>query len=402
MKRVLFVDDDTALLDGLRARLRGMRDRWDMVFVESGARALTEIELRPFDVIVTDMRMPGMDGAQLLSAVSARWPEVIRIVLSGYSEEGQAARLLTVAHQYLSKPCEAQQLENVVNRCIKVQELLKEPRLRAAVGRMRRLPALPRTYARLRETMARGDATVQEVSAVISADSVIAAKVLQIVNSAFFRLAKRVTKIEQAVTYLGFLAIRNLAMSVEVFSQWNRNSAPAGFDAERLQLQAQQVAATARALASDSVMRDDAMLVGLLHNIGYCVLVDQCPAEIESAARFAREQGIPMHEAERNVIGATHAEVGAYLLGIWGLPYQIIEAVAFQHAPAQVAQSEFDLLAVLATAKALALADSPNAFGVGEAVEGCVDESYLRSLQAPYGWAEARRRATNALRELSL
>jgi HD-like signal output (HDOD) protein len=267
---------------------------------------------------------------------------------------------------------------------------------------MRQLPALPRTYARLRETMAKGDATVQEVSAVISSDSAIAAKVLQIVNSAFFRLAKRVTKIEQAVTYLGFIAIRNLTMSVEVFSQWSRSGAPAGFDAERLQQQAQQVAATARALAPDSVSRDDAMLAGLLHNIGYCVLVDQCPAEIERAAKFAREKGIPMHQAERDVIGATHAEVGAYLLGIWGLPYQIIEAVAFQHAPAQVGQSELDLLAVLAIAETLALADAPNAFGVSEAVEGAIDECYLRALHAPYDWSEAQRRATNALRELSL
>lgn len=402
MKRVLFVDDEFALLDGLRARLRGMRDKWEMVFVESGARALTEIELRPFDVIVTDMRMPGMDGAELLNIVSERWPEAVRIVLSGYSDDGQSARLLTVAHQYLSKPCDVQQLENVVNRCIKLQLLLKEPRLRAAVGRIRQLPALPRTYAKLRQTMEKGDATVQEVSDVISADSVIAAKVLQIVNSAFFRLAKRVTRIEQAVTYLGFIAIRNLAMSVEVFSQWKKSNAPEGFDPERLQVQAQQVAAIARALASDSPLRDDAMLAGLLHNIGYCVLIDQCPAEIERAARLARDKGIPMHEAERDVIGASHAEVGAYLLGIWGLPYQIIEAVAFQHTPQQVVQSEYDVLAVLATAETLAFADRPNAFGVSESVEGVIDERYLQSVQAPYDWPEAQRRASSALRELSV
>jgi HD-like signal output (HDOD) protein/ActR/RegA family two-component response regulator len=402
MKRVLFVDDETALLDGLRGRLRGMRDKWDMVFVESAARAITEMELRPFDVIVTDMRMPGMDGAQLLNVVSERWPEVVRIVLSGYSDEGQSARLLSVAHQYLSKPCEAQQLENVVHRCIKLHALLREPRLRAAVGRIRQLPALPRTYAKLRQTMDKGDATVHEVSAVISADSAIAAKVLQIVNSAFFRMAKRVSRIEQAVTYLGFVAIRNLAMSAEVFSQWRQGSAPAGFDPERLQVQAQRVTAIAHALATDSAQKDDAMLAGLMHNIGYCVLAQQCSAELERAAMLAREKCIPMHEAEREVIGASHAEVGAYLLGLWGLPHQIIEAVAFQHAPQLVAQSEYDLLAILATAKTLALDGMPNAFGVNERVEGTIDESYLQSLHAPFDWREAQRRAVNALGESSI
>jgi HD-like signal output (HDOD) protein len=401
VKRILFVDDETALLDGLRGRLRGMRDQWEMVFVESGPRAIAEIELRPFDVIVTDMRMPGMDGAQLLTIVSERWPEAIRIVLSGYSEDGQSARLLTVAHQYLSKPCEVHQLENVVGRCIRLHDLLKEPRLRAVVGRIRQLPALPRTYAKLREAMADGDTSVQEVSRLISADSVIAAKVLQIVNSAFFRIARRVTKIEQAVTYLGFLAIRNLAMSVEVFSQWNGKKKPGGFDPERLQAEAQQVAAVARALTVGTPIVDDALLAGLLHNIGQWVFVQECPDEMERAVKLAHERCIPMHEAEREVIGASHAEVGAYLLGIWGLPRPVIEAVAFQHTYRNVQQSEFDLLAALVTAETLALADTTNAFGVRERSEGRVGEDYLKSLNAPFDWAEAQRRAASALGEVS-
>lgn len=148
MKRVIFVDDDASLLDGLRGRLHGLRSRWQMVFVEGGARAITEMEQCAADVIVSDIRMPGMDGVELLETVRERWPDAIRIILSGYGEEQQSARLLSVVHQCLNKPCEAQQIEQVVGRCMELRDVLREPRLRAVVGRIAHLPAMPRTCLR--------------------------------------------------------------------------------------------------------------------------------------------------------------------------------------------------------------------------------------------------------------
>jgi response regulator RpfG family c-di-GMP phosphodiesterase len=302
VKRVLFVDDDIPVLDGLRARLHPLRARWEMIFVESAARAIAELELAPCDVVVTDMRMPGVDGSQLLKIVSERWPETIRIVLSGYAETVQTSRLLTIAHQYLSKPCEVHELENVVERCLRLHELLREPRLRKAVGRVQQLPAIPQTYAKLQAILAKDEPSVGEVSRAISADSAIAAKVLQVVNSAFFRRAKTIAKIEHAVTHLGFVTIRNIVMSVEVFSAWPA-SRPPGFDPEALQLQAHKVAAVARSLLAGSAA-EEAMLAGLLHNIGYLILAQQCPQETVTAARLAAERNIPIHEAQTEVIGA--------------------------------------------------------------------------------------------------
>lgn len=396
MKRVLFVDDEIALLDGLRTRLHGMRSKWEMVFVESASRALTEMELRPFDVVVTDMRMPLMDGAQFLSIVADRWPQSIRIVLSGYAEQGQTQRLLPVAHRYLSKPCDARQLENAIGRSLQLQALLQEPRLRSTVGRVRQLPTMPKTYTRLVEAMSGADPSIKTVADLVSEDPAIAAKVLQIVNSSFFRLARQITKLEQAVTYLGLAAIRNVVLSVELFSQWRNMPMPAGFDPEKLQAQAQRVAAVARVLATGTPVQDDAMLVGLLHNIGYLVFVQECPRDLEKARQLAGDSGIPLHEAERQVIGASHAEVGAYLLGLWGLPDPIIEAIAFQHTPQRVAQTQFDPLAALVTAKALVSADTPNPFGVIETADPAIDDTYLEPLHAPFDWAEAQRRTAES------
>ncbi|HEU4600403.1 MAG TPA: HDOD domain-containing protein, partial [Steroidobacteraceae bacterium] len=289
LKRILFVDDEPALLDGLRGRLRGMRASWEMVFVESGTRAIAEMEHRPVDVIVSDMRMPAMDGAQLLAHVSERWPETVRIILSGYSEEEQSRRLLPIAHQFLSKPCEPAQIESVVNRCLRLHQLLREPALRAVVGRVKSLPTLPSTYTRLRDAMAQEDTSVQTIAKIVGEDPAIAAKVLQVVNSAFFRLARRITKIDQAVNYLGLLAIRNLVMSVEVFSRWDKERASDLLSPELLQTRAHRVAAVARELAKPHGTADDALLAGLFHNIGYWVLMQGCAKELESALQLARE-----------------------------------------------------------------------------------------------------------------
>lgn len=393
MKRVLFVDDEPALLEGLRRRLYRAASKWEMAFVASAAQAIEKLESLPYDVIVTDMRMARMDGAQLLEIASTRSPGTIRIVLSGYAEERQVMRLVPLAHRYVSKPCEPDRLEEVIERCLRLQELLQGPRVRAIVGRIRQLPALPRVYAQLREIMAREDASASEVAEIIASDSAVTAKVLHVVNSAFFRLARPISRIEQAVVHLGFTAIRNLALSAEVFSAWPRNAIAEGFEPEQLQEHARGVAAGAYALGAGQPWADDALLAGLLHDIGYWILLQQCPDEVAKAIALAEERSLPPCEAERIVLDATHAEVGAYLLGLWGLPYPILEAVAFHHDPSLTSQSEFDVLAAVAVSQAVTAASEPLRAGRRrEDMTSAVDARYLAALGAPFGWTEAERR----------
>ncbi len=389
MKRILFVDDDLPTLDGLQLRLRPLRHKWEMAFVDSGTRALAELERSSRDVIVSDMRMPGMDGAALLRNVSERWPQMVRIVLSGFSDEQQTIRLVPIAHQYLSKPCEPERLENTVERCFALQELLKDERLRALIGRIQRLPTLPSIFAKLQAVMAKDSSGARDVAAVVAEDSVITAKVLQMVNSAFFRLSRRITNIEQAVNYLGFTTVRNLVMSAEVFAQWPKCETRAVLDIEQLQEHARRVAVIAQALATGKALADDALLAALLHDIGYWVLLQSCPAELARAVAVAVAKGIPLHAAETEVIGSTHAEIGAYLLGIWGLPYSVVEAVAHHHDPQRVGQSTFDVLSVLALAAALAPGDQTAVRVAGIPADAKVNADYLASVGAPLSWAQA-------------
>ncbi len=211
MKDILFVDDERDLLDSLRVRLYKHRHDWNMKFVASGAEAIAAFERQHFDLVVSDVRMPGMDGGQLLTTVKQRWPTTARIIVSGYSDPVQAVRLTSLAHQYVAKPCNGQQLENIIERCFNLQDLLGQEPLRKVVGSIGKLPAMPKTYGLLQAALSKPTVTAGEIADIVNADAAIASKVLQITNSAFFRLRKPMVRIKDAVTYLGFATIRNLA-----------------------------------------------------------------------------------------------------------------------------------------------------------------------------------------------
>ena len=392
MKNILFVDDDRDLLDGLRARLYKHRHDWNMKFVASGADALAAFEQQHVDLVVSDVRMPGMDGAQLLTTVKQRWPTTVRIIASGYSDPVQAVRLTSLAHQYVAKPCDGGQLENIIERCFNLQDLLAQEPLRRVVGSIGELPAMPKTYARLQAALSQPNVTAGEVGDIVNADAAIASKVLQITNSAFFRLRKPMVRIKDAVTYLGFATIRNLVLSAEIFSQWKNPQNPLGVDPERLQNHAQLAAAACKSLAGGRVSPDDAWLAGLLHDIGYWVLVQECPEQLGKALELSRNQNLPLLECERLTTGATHAEIGAYLLGLWGLPYSIVEAVALHHAPTSITSHGYDLLGALAVSHALLDASGAHALVDSGNADPGVDAHYLTSLGAPFDWSEAQRR----------
>jgi HD-like signal output (HDOD) protein/ActR/RegA family two-component response regulator len=398
MRDILFVDDDRDLLESLRARLYKHRHEWNMKFVVSGDQAIAALEQQRFDLVVSDVRMPGMDGGQLLTVVKQRWPTSMRIIISGYSDPVQAVRLTSLAHQYVSKPCDGRELENIIERCFYLQELLGQESLRKVVGSIGKLPAMPKTYGLLQTALAQPSVTAAEIGDIVNADAAIASKVLQITNSAFFRLRKPMVRIKDAVTYLGFATVRNLVLSAEIFSQWQAPQGLSDVDPERLQIHAQCAAAACKALAGGRASPDDAWLAGLLHDIGYWILIQECPKELASALKLARSGGLPLLECERRITGATHAEIGAYLLGLWGLPHAIVEAVALHHTPTAVTPHAYDLVGALAVSHALIEAANGFAIVVPTQPDMVVNANYLASLNVPFDWQAAEARVASALR----
>ncbi|HEX4343576.1 MAG TPA: response regulator [Verrucomicrobiae bacterium] len=375
MKTLLFVDDEVKVLQGLQRQLRAMRNDWDMHFVENSAAALTFMATTPVDVIVTDMMMPGMDGSQLLTEVSRHYPHSIRIVLSGHAEREAVLRLVGPAHQYLSKPCDADELRNAIARAFALRDLHANERLKQLTTRIKTLPSLPALHQQLTAELQKDEASLERVSEIISRDMGMTTKILQLVNSAFFGLPQKINSPQEAVMYLGITTVRSLVLSLQVFSQFEKNSLP-GFSLDALASHGWMTGVCARRIArmehQENQMLDQCFLAGLLHDVGQLVLAGGLPDEYAVVLQTAHANKLPVWRAEQDHFGVTHAEVGAYLLGLWGLPNPIIESVARHHHPSLSATPGFSAVIAVHAADAFAHDD--------DAAEHELDSAYLTKL----------------------
>lgn len=358
MKHVLFVDDEQHVLDGLRDMLRKQRKHWNMVFALGGQAAIEELEKQPFDVVVSDMRMPVIDGAMLLTRVKAQYPATARIILSGHAEREAVVRALPVAHQFLSKPCDSSLLRIVVERACELQTLLQNENIREVIGKLDKLPSVPKTYWELTEAAARSDVVVDDLAGIVERDPAMTVKVLQIVNSGYFGLPQRITSIRHAAGYLGTELLKALALTAHAFGTTEVPSIE-GFSLERLQRSSLQSARLAKKITTTVSDANDAFTAAMVHDIGQIVLSVGVPKIFAKALRCAREQKRPAHIFEREMLGVSHAEVGAYLLGFWGLPLSIVEAVAYHNTPGLLPEGPCQVLAAVHIADALLSGELP-------------------------------------------
>ena len=223
--RVIFVDDEPNILSGLRRILRPLRKEWEMVFEEGGEPALATLESAPCDVVVSDMKMPGMDGAEFLSKVREKYPASIRIALSGETDSHMIYRCVQHAHQYLAKPCDADALVSAVKRAFSLRKLMRDEKLEAIVANMTSLPSLPEQYEQIMQELQSEDPSLQTVGEIIEGDVAMSAKILQLVNSAFFGLARHMSSPSEAAMYLGVDVLKSLVLTTGVFSQFEEDKA---------------------------------------------------------------------------------------------------------------------------------------------------------------------------------
>jgi HD-like signal output (HDOD) protein len=400
MKRILFVDDETKLLDGLQRMLRPQRKQWEMAFANTGEEALAILSTAPFDVIITDMRMPEMDGAALLERVKQRFPNVIRIVLSGCCEKEAALRAVPVAHQFLAKPCDPEKLREAVERCCSLSTMLPDIAIRRVIGAIGELPCLSMTCAKLMETLEMPNVPLQEIGKIIEQDVGITAKVLQLVNSAFFGRLREVTSVRMAVSYLGLDTLKQLILSAEIFRTFHIARPIPGFSMEDFQHHSQLAARiSARFPASKSVI-SAAVVAALLHDTGKLVMAARLPGQFTTALMVSAESGRPLHAVEQQLTGVGHAEVGAYLLGLWGLPVAIVDAVCRHHQPSPERQEEgLDVLAITHIADALALDVAGITPLDAQSGRGLLRQEYLQAIGVAEQISEWRSMAQAVLAE---
>lgn len=330
--RVLFVDDEVRVLEALERVLFDCDEGWVNRFVNGGQQALEVLAQEPFDVVVSDLRMSGVDGVSLLTQVRQLSPRSVRIVLSGHSDEEAALKMVKVTHQFLAKPCSAETLRQVISRAEQLGRLVAEPRLQSLIGQVGGLPVAAHVYEALLPLLEQPEPDSALVAALIRQDPGMSSKLLQVASSAFFNTSASVADVETAIMRLGFRTLKNLLQS-SVFEPLPPHSDRGQLSVASVQRRSHEIA---RVAASMTRLPEDAALAymaGLLGNVGQLLLLTYAPEWLYLSQSEAARAGIPAHEAERATFSSTHAEVGAYLLGLWGLPHPIVEAAALHHRP---------------------------------------------------------------------
>jgi HD-like signal output (HDOD) protein len=330
-KKVLFVDDELNILDGLRRMLRSMRNDYDMQFVAGGREALELMGKDRFDVVVSDMRMPGMDGAELLQTIQLQYPHAIRIMLTGQADEQSILKTIGVVHQFLAKPCDPERLKSILLKVGALQDMLADGKLKDITSQLGNLPCLSSTYLQLQKAIAAPNPEIEKVAEIIEQDIAMTAKLMQLVNSSFFGIYTKVDNPARAVTLLGLDTIKVLFLGLELFSQVNVSLKD--FQVERLWFHSLAVGKAAKAIAagesSDKELLGNCQLAGTLHDVGKLILISSLPLQYQQVIDLAREQKITLTEAEQKVLGVRQGTVGAYLMGLWGFTSPIIEAICF-------------------------------------------------------------------------
>jgi putative nucleotidyltransferase with HDIG domain len=342
--RIVFVDDELNILQAMRRSFHSMRNEWNMEFLSSGAAALESMAKAPADVIVSDMRMPGMDGWQLLAEVKKLYPQTVRLVLSGHADPSSVMRAVGTAQLYLAKPCESGSLKAAIVQTQMLRQLLSSDRLALLVGEVGMLPSAPTAFQEILACLQNPSASLTDAAQIIGRDVAMTANIMKLVNSAFFGSRRPITTIDRAVAYLGMDTLGALVLGHSVFQSGIATGID-GFSLEELWQHTEQTAAAARAIALSenlSVARaDEAFLAGVLHDVGKVVFATK-------AAGLPNDTMDVVAQME-----AHHAEVGAYLLGLWGFPNSIVEAVAFHHTPERASEKGFGLSGIVHVADRL-------------------------------------------------
>lgn len=375
MRRILFVDDEENILRGLRRMLHGMRGEWEMEFAISGEKGLALMEEKPYDVVVSDMRMPAMDGAEFLTQVRARYPATVRIILSGQSDHEKIMRSVGPTHQFLAKPCDADTLKNVVTSILNLTEMLESERLKALVAEIESLPSLPTLFLEVSEELQKSDVSFEAIAAIIEKDVSMSVEIMKLVNSAFFGLMRPANDLKRALHFLGVDTVRGLVLGAGIFRQ-HEGPEVEGFSMGEVWMHSLRTAAFCRMIARraglDEHVASEAYLGGMLHDIGRVVLAVNQSTKYGLTLARSKSGETGLIEAEREDFGVSHAEIGAYLLGLWGFPFGIVRAVAYHHSPAERGDEDMTALSVVHVADAIAAG--------GPSVEDLLDLDYCRSV----------------------
>jgi putative nucleotidyltransferase with HDIG domain len=379
-KTILFVDEEQFVRKALKRSFRNMRDEWNMIFACNPDEALTALESNSCDVVIAETVFSSNDGLDFLRTVRREHPGSVRIILSGYADQNVVLESVNIAHQYLAKPCEDETLKATIIRAFLMKDLLDDDALKQVVSRIDALPSVPALYLELVDELKSEDASIERIGNIIAKDIGLTTKILKLVNSSYFGLRQHVSNPSRAVSLLGIDLIKATVLTAGTMEKFRHLKFP-GFSIEHMWEHAMQTAAFAKIIANEAELprkdADSAFMSAMLHDIGKLLIAAHLPDTFSDILAHVRRQACTMAEAEGEIIGTNHAAVGAYLLGLWGLPDPMIDAVAYHHNPDRNPAAGINATIIIYIANAFAHAGS-HLNDMDQAIEG-LDKDLLET-----------------------
>ncbi len=406
---IIFVDDEGHVLDGLRRSLRSKRDIWNMVFLEGGQAALDFMAANRVDAVVSDMRMPVVDGASVMAEAAYRHPHSIRIVLSGHASQDMLLRAVGSAHQFLPKPCDPDHLVDMLHRLLNLKFNLDTESIRHLTDSLRSLPSPSKTFIALMAEIDSPTSSATSVGKIVESDLGLTAQILRLSNSPCFSMPSRISSCKQAVQLLGLETVKALATLAEFHKIADRKPELQNVVARLAERSLSIGTAAARIARIEKLpvaAREAASTAGILCHVGTLVLQVNDTKTFNATMDDVEKGKSAIQEAETDRFGASHAELGARLVGLWDFPTDIVEAVCFHHNPAATladgVSRSVDVLACVHAAQFLVQTlDKPD-MQPEEMVKKGLDAEYLTAIgciDRIEAWRDAVHNALQELRE---
>ncbi|MGE4442229.1 MAG: HDOD domain-containing protein [Desulfomicrobium sp.] len=332
--KILFIDDQENILQSLKLSLRNMRSEWDMSFAQSGQEGLSMFKQIWPDVVVTDMRMPNMDGGVVLKDIQKLKPDVGKIILSGYSDKETVFKNIQHANEYLSKPCKTSSLVEAINNTLKSNMMIENETIKYMVAEIETIPSSPEAHKKLINLLSKDDTTPEEIGTAISQDIALSTILMRVANCAFFNFPTQAQNITHAVKMMGQQTLLNITKASHLFENIGSLENPR-FSINMLWEHSLRVAQFAKTIAIDAglseSLHNDCFMAAMFHDIGKFILASRMEREFSEIITIVEEEQCPVNIAEQRVLGTTHADIGAYLLARWGFSYSQISIIRAHH-----------------------------------------------------------------------
>jgi HD-like signal output (HDOD) protein len=348
-KKVLFVDDEINILRSLRREL--FQSEFDVLIASGGMEGLEILEKEKVTIVVSDVKMPDMDGIQFLRIVKERYPHINRVILSGFVEQSLVVSSIIkgIATTYFAKPWDIEVLKKNITHILDIENILHQKQVLSIINSIEELPTLPLIYNRF-VTAIKEDPPIKKIAQIIDEDVSLSTKILRVANSAFYGKME-ISSVERAIIHLGLNIVKDIVLTVSIANQTSATHEQEQFISE-ITLHSSFVNQAIRQIYKrkyDCPIPEDFSSIGITHDIGKIILIQYFPQRYKSIIEYQRKnQGKSFYrcELELGYERNTHSEIGAYFLSWWNLPIINVEVSMYHHTPGKSADHFKDIVKI--------------------------------------------------------